>query len=103
MVRANKKAESAETPESTEDKPKRKNLTAAERVAKLEADLEAARAKQAASADKRKNQLAEKREKVEEKINKLRLELAEIDRELEFVSNPATQAAALGDESTDED
>lgn len=103
MVRANKKAEAAEDNTSTEEKPKRKNLTAAERVAKLEADLQAARDKAAESGEKRKAQLEEQKAKLTEQIDERRRKIADLDVELERLAVPTVHLDVAEVESTDED
>lgn len=75
------KQNQTETVETTEaDKPKRKQLTAAERVAKLEAELEAARKKAEERENKQRKQAEEKLAKINERIAKLQSEADELVR-----------------------
>lgn len=61
---------------------KRKMLTPAERVAKLEADLAQAKAKAEAKANRQAAELAEKRAKLVEQINDRQAKVDAIDAEL---------------------
>lgn len=66
-----------------DDAPKRKSYTPEEKIAKLEADLAEARVK---AAEKRTKAIESKREdkaKLQAKIDKLRLEMAGLDGELD--------------------
>ena len=71
------------TTEAVNDKPKRKQLTPEERVAKLEAELEAARKKAEERGNKQRKVLQEKRDKLATKIDQLQDQLGEIDKQLE--------------------
>lgn len=64
------------------DKVKRTVLTPEERVAKLEAELAAAKAKAEARANKEANDLLERRQKVSIQINKLTAKIDDIDTQL---------------------
>ena len=86
----------------------RKMLTPAERVAKIEADLAAAKAKLNEKSDKERKLLTDKRAKLEAKITKAQEEIREIDSQLEVLGDGTTpdpdpivsaQAEAEGDES----
>jgi len=63
--------------------PKRKVLTAAERVAKLEAELEAARKKASDKAEKESAQLSDRRKVLVERRDLLNKQIEEIDVALE--------------------
>lgn len=71
------------------DKPAKTRtvLTDAERIAKLEADLAAAKQKAAAKADKVGAGLREKKSKLEAKITDLQSQVREIDVELEKIGD----------------
>lgn len=71
------------TTEAVNDKPKRKQLTAAERVAKLEAELAAARERAEKKANKQRDELVAKRNSLGEKRDKLDQQIQEIERQLE--------------------
>ena len=63
----------------TEAEPKRKVLTPAERVAKLEAELARAKEKADAKANKARNEALTRRAKLVERIEKLQAEVDSID------------------------
>lgn len=67
----------------TEIKPKRKQLTPAERVAKIEAELRAAREKLEAKSKKQIEQLLEKRKTLLARAEKIDAQVNEIDNQLE--------------------
>lgn len=76
--------ESVETEVTTDEaKPKRKQLSPEERVAKLEAELAAARERAEKKANKQRTELQAKRDKLADKINGLQKQLDEIDKQLE--------------------
>lgn len=64
------------------DKPKRKNLTPAERIAKAEAELAEIRRKAEEAANKKANVLREQRSKLVTKVAELEGKIAEINGEL---------------------
>lgn len=66
-----------------EIKPKRKQLTPAERVAKIEAELRAAREKLEAKSKKQIEQLLEKRTALEARADKLIEQIHGIDAQLD--------------------
>ena len=66
----------------TEIKPKRKRLTSAERVAKIEAELRAAREKLEAKSKKRIEQLLEKRAALKARAEKIDAQVEAIDAQL---------------------
>lgn len=79
-------AEPAQADPTTEKKTmakaeaKRKMLTPAEKVAKLEADLAEARKKAEAKANKEKAEATEKRAKLRAKVDELSKQIAELDK-----------------------
>lgn len=75
-------ADSKKSTPAKSDAPKRKQLTADERIAKLEADLQAARDKAAAKQAKERGSLEEKKQSLVERRNKLNEQIAEIDAKL---------------------
>ena len=77
---------------------KRKMLTPAEKVAKLEADLAAAREKAEAQANKKFTQLREQRAKLVEKRDALNSKIAEIDEQLPEDVEPDPIIAATGED-----
>lgn len=85
MAKGQNVAAPADDSTTTEDKPKRKVLTAAERVAKLEAQLEAAREKAAAKDTKRIGTLTSRRDKLVERRNALDVQINEITEELQLL------------------
>jgi septal ring factor EnvC (AmiA/AmiB activator) len=79
--------------EATPDKPKRKTLTAQEKVAKLQADLAAALEKANADANKKSDALKEQRAKLVSQRDERNVKIAEIDAELERLQNTVTVVA----------
>jgi predicted nucleic acid-binding Zn-ribbon protein len=77
-----KKESEAKAKDNGDDKPKRRSFTDEERIAKLQDDLNAARAKAAAKRTKAIESKQAEKEKLQEKIDKLRLEMAEIDEDI---------------------
>ena len=69
-------------------KPKRKQLTAEERVAKLEAELAAARKKAEEKAKRATTILTDRRDKLVARRDKLNGEIAEVEAEIERL-NPS--------------
>lgn len=95
MAEGTKKAAKKTTSSSTPKK--RKMLTASEKVAKLEQQLQDARQKERDKNAKAADKLRDERAKVEEKVNAGRVRMAEIDSELELLGpsgEPATADAA---------
>ena len=78
----NKNASKPEAKAKDESAPKRKMLTAEERVAKLEADLAAAKERAAAKADKRANELKSKIAKLKERRDRVNAQIDELETEL---------------------
>lgn len=87
MAKGQNVAAPADDSTTTEDKPKRKVLTAAERVAKLEAQLAAAREKAAEKDGKRIASLKTKRSKLAERRDALSKQISEIDEELQLLGD----------------
>lgn len=76
--------EKVETPAPAKKaETKRKILTPQERVAKLEAELKAAREKAEAKAKAESDQLTERRAKIVERRDLLNTQIEEIDKQLE--------------------
>ena len=71
-----------DTEAKTPAKAKRKMPTEAERIARLEADLAAAKAKAAAKNQKRINALKDKRTKLTDQIGELQSKVRDVDAEL---------------------
>jgi len=82
MVAKAKKDEATQTPAA---KQTRKMLTPEERIKKLEADLEAARAKAAEKDAKRIDKLKEQRGVAVQKVNEAQAKLTAIDEELQLL------------------
>lgn len=68
--------------EAKAETPKRKMLTPKERIAKLEADLAAARKKEQEKADKKANELKAKRAKLQERRDALSDQIKAITAEI---------------------
>jgi uncharacterized coiled-coil DUF342 family protein len=84
---------------TSEDKPKRtrKMLSPDEKIAKLEADLAAARAKKDEKAGKARKDLVTKRDKVAAKRDELNKQVLELDAEIERLdASPATADEGAG-------
>jgi multidrug efflux pump subunit AcrA (membrane-fusion protein) len=90
MAATQKKAEAKEPKAPAEDKPKAKRtvLSPEDKIAKLEADLAAARQKAQDKRDKVVSDKREERAKLQAKADELRLKISEIDAELERLVNP---------------
>lgn len=84
-------AEATEKKAMAKTEAKRKMLTPAERVAKLEAELEAARKKAEAKANKAKTEATEKRAKLVEKRDALNAQIAELTKVIG--DEPATEGS----------
>lgn len=105
MADTAKKAAASKTTEA--DKPKRKMLTQAEKIAKLEADLEAARTAGAEKAKKKAVVLREQKAKLVAKIKDAQSKVDDIDAELDsygmgdepLPTAPAEDETPKGDES----
>lgn len=82
MASTNSKT-AAEKPAAAETKPKRKQLTADERIAKIEAELEAAKTKAAAKVEKEINELLGQRTAKMGKLNELTLQVNELTAQLQ--------------------
>lgn len=70
----------AEAKPETKSEKKRTVLTDAQRIAKLEADLKAAREKAEAKANKARTEASEKRAKLVAKRDELNKQIAELDK-----------------------
>lgn len=80
------------------DKPKRRNLTPAERIAKMEAELAATREKAEAANRKKAEALVEKRNALTAKVAELKAKVDEINLELDslgHVDQPAEGDVAV--------
>ena len=82
---------------------KRTVLTSEQKIAKLEEELRQAKAKDAEKREKKVNDLKSKRDKAQAKLDELRLEIAELDAEIER-NGPAGEAlvhpAGLNDDGS---
>lgn len=90
---------------TTESEPKRKRttLTSEQKIKKLEQELADAKAKDAEKREKKVNDLTSKREKTQAKIDELRLEVAELDAEIERngpAGEPLVHPAGLNDDGS---
>lgn len=85
MTTAAKKAaeKKAETKPTEDDAPKRKSYTPEEKIAKLENDLNEARAKAQAKRTKAIEAKTEERDKAQAKVDDQRLKVAEIQKEID--------------------
>jgi chromosome segregation ATPase len=92
MPNATKKAASSNT-----DKPKRKTLSATEKVARLEAELAAAREAANEKNAKQAQLLKQQRAKLQAQVDERKVKIASIDTELERLDVPVTET----DESPD--
>jgi chromosome segregation ATPase len=81
-----------------EPKAKRKTLTQAERIAKLEAELAAARGKAVSRAQKQAERLTEQRKQLVAKRDELNTKIESVEAELK-----EAEALANADEATDSD
>ena len=97
-----KKSASSQPAAKSETK-KRTVLTSEQKIAKLEQELREAKAKDAEKREKKVNDLKSKREKAQAKLDELRLEIAELDAEIER-NGPAGEAlvhpAGLNDDGS---
>ena len=103
----------AEAKSTDEPKRTRTTLSPDEKVAKLEADLAAAREKAAEKKAKKHDELVEKRDKLQAKVDEQRKQIAELDEEIERTGPsgdpivPIDDGGALsqvsGEEPADED
>jgi hypothetical protein len=84
-------AKKTSAPKKDKEQTSRKRLTAAERVAKLEADLAAAREKANAANDKQAEDLRAQRTKLQAQVDERQVKIAAIDTELERLAVPVTQ------------
>jgi len=91
--KAAKSAAKDETPKRT-----RTVLSPDQKIAKLEADLAAAREKKVEKEGKVRKDLVEKRDKVKAKVDELRKQVAELDAEIERIdaASPATADEGAG-------
>ena len=80
------------------DAPKRKMLTPEERVAKLEAELAAARERADKKANKERDTLVEKRNKLGQKRDALDAQIAQIEQQLDAIGG-ATVTVSTEDTS----
>lgn len=88
---------------SSKDEPKtRRVLTPQERIAKLEADLKAAREKAAAKDQKKIDALKEKRGVQVQKVNEAQAKLTAIDEELQLLGYTVTDDEPVADEPAPE-
>lgn len=98
MARQNTQGQASE-PKPEAPKKERKVLTQAERIAKLEADLAAARAKAAAKVDKARTDALERRAKLVTKRDEINAKIAEIDAEFPPAETDTQVTEPEGDES----
>jgi predicted nucleic acid-binding Zn-ribbon protein len=92
----NTKPEATEPKATESTEPKRKVLTAEERVAKLEAELAAARKKAEAKANKAIDELQAKRKTLVEQIEERQTKVRAIDTQLEALGVDTTAPVVEG-------
>ena len=98
MANPTKKAASSAPAKKAETKRTRTVLSPDQKIAKLEADLAAAREKKVEKEGKVRKDLVEKRDKVKAKVDELRKQVSELDAEIERIdaASPATADEGAG-------